>query len=52
MAVTAFRDPAAGGDGGQRRFDAIARLDGPIDVEYYLAGGILPTVLRRLATEN
>jgi aconitate hydratase len=52
VAVTAFGDPAAGGDGGQRRFDAIARLDGPIDVEYYLAGGILPTVLRRLATEN
>jgi aconitate hydratase len=36
-------------DGTQRRFDAIARLDGPIDVEYYLAGGILPAVLRRLA---
>ena len=44
--------PGAGGDGGQRRFDAIARLDGPIDVEYYLAGGILPAVLRRLATED
>ena len=52
VAVTAFRDPAAGGDGGQRRFEAIARLDGPIDVEYYRAGGILPAVLRRLATEN
>ena len=38
-------------DGSERRFDAIARLDGPIDVEYYLAGGILPAVLRRLATE-
>jgi aconitate hydratase len=36
-------------DGAERRFDAIARLDGPIDVEYYLAGGILPAVLRRLA---
>jgi aconitate hydratase len=36
-------------DGTERRFDAIARLDGPIDVEYYLAGGILPAVLRRLA---
>ncbi|HEY6012868.1 MAG TPA: aconitate hydratase AcnA, partial [Candidatus Limnocylindrales bacterium] len=51
VAVTAFRDPAAGGDGTERRFDAIARLDGPIDVEYYRQGGILPTVLRRLATE-
>ena len=49
VSVTAFRDPATGGDGGQRRFEAIARLDGPIDVEYYQQGGILPTVLRRLA---
>ncbi len=51
VTVTAFRDPASGGDGGERRFEAIARLDGPIDVEYYRQGGILPTVLRRLATE-
>ena len=38
-------------DGGapERRFSAIARLDGPIDVEYYRHGGILPAVLRRLA---
>ncbi len=36
-------------DGTERRFAVIARLDGPIDVEYYLGGGILPTVLRRLA---
>ncbi|HEY4190420.1 MAG TPA: aconitate hydratase AcnA, partial [Candidatus Limnocylindrales bacterium] len=36
-------------DGSERRFSAIARLDGPIDVEYFLAGGILPAVLRRLA---
>ena len=35
--------------GAERRFSAIARLDGPIDVEYYRAGGILPAVLRRLA---
>ena len=35
-----------------RRFEAIARLDGPIEVEYYRAGGILPAVLRRLATER
>ena len=51
VSVTAFHDPAAGGDGTERRFDAIARLDGPIDVEYYRQGGILQTVLRRLATE-
>jgi aconitate hydratase len=35
--------------GGERRFEAIARLDGPIEVDYYRQGGILPTVLRRLA---
>ena len=39
-------------DGTERRFSAIARLDGPIDVEYFLAGGILPAVLRRLAGED
>ena len=45
-AITApGRDRAArSDDGSERRFSAIARLDGPIDVEYYL-GGILPTVL-------
>jgi aconitate hydratase len=37
--------------GGERRFEAIARLDGPIDVGYYEQGGILPAVLRRLARE-
>ena len=31
------------------RFEAIARLDGPIEVDYYRGGGILPAVLRRLA---
>ncbi len=37
--------------GEERRFEAIARLDGPIDVGYYEQGGILPAVLRRLASE-
>jgi aconitate hydratase len=50
VAVTATRD-AAGGDGREVRFEAIARLDGPIDVDYYRAGGILPAVLRRLVAE-
>jgi aconitate hydratase len=36
--------------GTEKRFEAIARLDGPIDVEYLRHGGILPAVLRRLAT--
>ena len=52
VVVRAFRDPAAGGDGTTRRFEAIARLDGPIDVEYYRSGGILPAVLRRLAAQG
>jgi aconitate hydratase len=30
---------------------AIARLDGPIDVEYFRHGGILPAVVRRLAAD-
>ncbi len=35
--------------GPERSFRVIARLDGPIDVEYLHQGGILPAVLRRLA---
>ena len=46
VTVVAARD-----DGSETRFEAIARLDGPIEVDYYRRGGILPTVLRRLATE-
>jgi aconitate hydratase len=37
------------GSGSERTFRAIARLDGPIEVEYLRQGGILPAVLRRLA---
>jgi aconitate hydratase len=36
-------------DGIMRTFTAVARLDGPVDVEYYRQGGVLQTVLRRLA---
>ena len=39
-------------DGRQIRFEAIARLDGAIEVDYYRGGGILPAVLRRLAGEQ
>jgi aconitate hydratase len=42
---------ARGDDGRETRFEAIARLDGPIDVDYYRGGGILPAVLRRLAAQ-
>jgi aconitate hydratase len=38
-------------DGAQRTFRAIARLDGPIEVDYLRQGGILPAVLRRLARD-
>jgi Aconitase A len=47
LTVVARADAADGG--GERRFEAIARLDGPIDVGYYQQGGILPAVLRRIA---
>jgi aconitate hydratase len=44
LTVTA-RDEA----GSEHRFQAIARLDGQVDVEYHRNGGVLQTVLRRLA---
>jgi aconitate hydratase len=37
--------------GGERRFEVTVRLDGPIELDYYRQGGILPAVLRRLAQE-
>jgi aconitate hydratase len=33
----------------ERRIDVIARLDGPVELEYFRQGGILPAVVRRLA---
>ncbi len=41
-----------GDDGSVVSFDAVSRLDGPIDIEYYRHGGILPAVLRRLTAES
>jgi aconitate hydratase len=35
--------------GTERTFEVDCRLDGPIEVDYYRQGGILQTVLRRLA---
>ena len=35
-------------DGGETRFQAIARLDSDVDVVYYRNGGILHTVLRKM----
>ena len=39
----------AAADGSQKEFHAMARLDTPVDIEYYRNGGILQTVLRKLA---
>ena len=44
LEVTA-RDPS----GAEKRFTVLARIDTPIDLEYYRNGGILPTVLRGFA---
>lgn len=38
----------AGPDGEQRSFEAVCRLDTPVEVEYYRNGGILQTVLRQM----
>jgi len=34
---------------GERSIEVIARLDGPVELEYFRQGGILPAVLRKLA---
>ena len=41
---------ARGEDGRETRFRTVARLDGEIDVTYLRNGGVLQTVLRRLAS--
>ena len=38
-------------DGSVLSFNATVRLDTPVDVEYYRNGGILQTVLRKLASQ-
>lgn len=37
------------GKDGEKTFDMIARLDTPVEIDYYRNGGILQTVLRQLA---
>jgi aconitate hydratase len=39
-------------DGQSKTFDVLCRIDGPIELDYYRNGGILPAVLRRLARES
>jgi aconitate hydratase len=43
VAVSARRE-----DGSVLSFHAMARLDSPVEVDYYRNGGILPAVLRSL----
>ncbi len=50
LTVVATADPADGG--GERIFEVLVRLDGPIEVDYWKQGGILPAVLRRIARES
>jgi aconitate hydratase len=40
-----------GVDGTVTAFQAIVRIDTPVEVDYYRNGGILHTVLRRMAAE-
>jgi len=41
---------ATAADGKETCFQAVVRIDTPVEVEYYRSGGILPFVLRQLAT--
>ena len=43
VSVRAVRD-----DGSEQVFEAIARLDTPVEVAYYSNGGVLHTILRRM----
>jgi aconitate hydratase len=36
-------------DGSKKAFKAMVRIDTPVEIDYYRNGGILPTVLRKLA---
>ena len=39
----------ARGDSGEKRFTVLCRIDTPVEIDYYRNGGILNTVLRRMA---
>ena len=41
----------ASGSGGEKAFEAQARIDTPQEAEYYRNGGILPYVLRQLVAQ-
>ncbi len=42
----------ARGEAGEKSFEASVRIDTPMEAEYYRSGGILPYVLRQLASKN
>jgi len=50
--VVASSGGPLGGIAGEKRFEAVVRLDGAIELDYYRQGGILPAVRRRLAKES
>jgi aconitate hydratase len=41
---------AVAADGSTKSFEALVRIDTPVEIDYYRNGGILPTVLRKLAS--
>ena len=43
---------ATAADGSVKQFDTSVRIDTPVELEYYRNGGILQTVLRKLAAEG
>jgi aconitate hydratase len=43
---------ATSGDGAVKEFEVMVRIDTPVEVDYYRNGGILHTVLRRMAAED
>ncbi len=42
---------ATAADGSTKKFECKVRIDTPVELEYYRHGGILPAVLRKLASE-
>jgi aconitate hydratase len=38
-------------DGAKVQFDTLCRIDTPVEVDYYRNGGILHTVLRKMAAK-
>ncbi len=43
---------ATAADGQKTEFECVVRIDTPVEMQYYQNGGILPTVLRKLAKEQ